>query len=382
MFLEVAARWAMKTNFQIAMVLAILVATAATGCVSPAELWKKDFKLWKSEPEVTESKFESPERMVVIWSPAMYSEPGKKPTRGFGGRIYFYGKMNNPIAVEGQLVVNAYDDSQSEQKASQAPDRRYAFPQETFSSHFAPTDLGPSYSVWVPWDEVGGIRKQISLVPVFTASSGKVVMAQQSRNLLPGSEEKESEPPTPQLTNLPKVYSDSSVKQISYEEQVPTQMMGAVNVTHELPGDSRSVHEQLLGTTNPTTVSSTPPKSLRATSIHVPSSLAERMAVAPTGHVRTQTLATAPAFQQQQVMPPTGANVAVEMTPQVPMENRSPLSSSTVGRRSALGQGVPRPWTPPDPRSTRYQRQPLPVPSSPNLQPVGDLQQMPLLPAG
>lgn len=360
----------------------------AVGCQSPMKMWKPDFKFWESEPDVTESQFESPERMVVVWSPAMYNEPGKKPTRGFGGRIYFYGKQNNPIAVEGQLVVNAYDDSQMKQKASQAPDRRYAFPQETFSGHFAPTDLGPSYSVWVPWDEVGGQQMQISLLPVFTASSGKVVMAQPSPNVLPGTQSQvDPALQEPQLTTMPRVYEESAVKQISYEEPVaPAEALqpGMTQVTSSLPMSRQSMHEQLLGkptsaattTQNNAVVSSTPPTSMRATSIHIPSTLAARMSVAPTAAPTEKNTATvAPA-----AMPSSTGVVAPAAVPAADL--RSPLSSSTMGRRSVLGQGVPRPWAPPDPRSTRYSRPQSQVPSAPVLQPTDGLLPMQPLPAG
>jgi hypothetical protein len=40
--------------------------------------------------------------------------------------------------------------------------------------------------VWIPWEAVGGDQKSVSLVPVFTATSGQIVMGQQARNLLRG----------------------------------------------------------------------------------------------------------------------------------------------------------------------------------------------------
>ena len=46
-----------------------------------------------------------------MWSDAVYTQPGLPPTRGFGGRLYFYDAHDQPVKVEGQLVVYAYDDS-------------------------------------------------------------------------------------------------------------------------------------------------------------------------------------------------------------------------------------------------------------------------------
>ena len=67
------------------------------------------------------------------------------------------------------------------------PDRKFAFTPEQFTSHFSPTELGASYSVWIPWDEVGSEQLDISLVPIFTATSGQLIVGQSSKVLLPGA---------------------------------------------------------------------------------------------------------------------------------------------------------------------------------------------------
>jgi len=149
-------------------------------------------KGWMGEqpPKVVESSYAKPVRLAAMWSPAVLNTAGKKPTRGFGGRIYFYDADNKAVPVEGQLVVYGYNDSNSPLNGrpadSKSPDRKYAFTPEQFTQHFSATDLGASYSVWIPWDEVGGPQLDISLVPIFTATSGQLVVGQPSRNLLPG----------------------------------------------------------------------------------------------------------------------------------------------------------------------------------------------------
>ena len=120
----------------------------------------------------------------MVWSPAVLNSPGKKPTRGFGGRVYFYDGQNRAVPVEGQLVVYGYNDSRPQEGKS--PDRTFAFTPEQFAAHFSPSDLGASYSVWVPWDEVGSEQVEVSLVPIFTATSGQIVVGQSSKSLLPG----------------------------------------------------------------------------------------------------------------------------------------------------------------------------------------------------
>jgi hypothetical protein len=132
-------------------------------------------------------------RLISIWSDAMYNQPGQVPTRGFGGRLYFYNAKEKTVPVEGQLIVYAYDESPDGTPAK-APSRRFGFTPEQFTSHYSATELGASYSVWIPWDQVGGIRKAITLLPVFTSTSGHVVMGEQSINVLPGKAPENPEP--------------------------------------------------------------------------------------------------------------------------------------------------------------------------------------------
>src|SRR5687768_1941013 len=162
----------------------IVLGTTFSGCSTMDGGWKKHLP-WSPEKNLKESKAEGPSKLVAIWTPDNLTQPGKPPTRGFGGRLYFYNSKSQAIPVEGQLVVFAYDDSESKH-ANGDPERKYAFTPEQFERHYSKSDLGPSYSVWIPWDAVGGEQKNISLVPIFTATSGQLVMGQQAANVLPG----------------------------------------------------------------------------------------------------------------------------------------------------------------------------------------------------
>ena len=145
------------------------------------------------DDKLKDSAFETPTRLISIWSDAMYTQPGQAPTRGFGGRLYFYNAKDKTVPVEGQLVVYAYDDS-ADGTPAKSPSRKFGFTPDQFTQHYSPTDLGASYSVWIPWDELGGVRKSITLLPVFTSSSGQVVMGEQSINVLPGKAPEQPEP--------------------------------------------------------------------------------------------------------------------------------------------------------------------------------------------
>lgn len=167
------------------LVLAIL--TTASGC---ATMDLKGTLPWSKKDE----KFQRPHRMVTIWTDTVLHQAGKPSTRGFGGRVYFYDEVSNAIPVEGTLVVYAFDESQGE-ALSREPDRKFVFRPEEFVRHAEKTSLGQSYSVWLPWDELGGVRSQITLLPMFTTTEGEIVAGQQSKHVLPGKEPVYYEPP-------------------------------------------------------------------------------------------------------------------------------------------------------------------------------------------
>ena len=122
--------------------------------------------------------------MAVIWTDSTASADGVADRRGFGGRIYFYDNAGNPTRVDGELSIYAFDDTTDEQSTS--ADRVYKFRQEELQGHYSETQLGPSYSIWLPWDEVGGDRKTIALMPIFKSSDKSIVKSGQSINVLNG----------------------------------------------------------------------------------------------------------------------------------------------------------------------------------------------------
>lgn len=174
-------------------VCVLLVST--TGCSTVPETWKKSMP-WSSESRLKTSKFETPSHMIAIWTPDVMTQPNVPPTRGFGGRLYFYNEKNQAVPVEGQLMVYGYDDGANPDRPGE-PQKKFAFTPEQFTQHYSESNLGASYSIWLPWDEAGGEQQRVSLVPVFTATSGKIVMGQQAINLLPGRVAQQAKPEGP-----------------------------------------------------------------------------------------------------------------------------------------------------------------------------------------
>lgn len=180
------------------MALVCLIALASvSGCASTKKSWKYakngDFKravgMKSSKPPLPEV----PARIVSTWTDTVLQRTGKAPQRGFGGRLVFFTRESEePVRVDGQLVVYAFDET-DRAKHETHPTRKYVFPREEFARHESESQLGPSYSVWLPWDEVGGNMKQISLIARFEPDGGNYVMGEQTKHLLPGLSKMETE---------------------------------------------------------------------------------------------------------------------------------------------------------------------------------------------
>lgn len=137
-------------------------------------------KLWKKE-------YQKPNTVSVIWSPDVLTVTGKTPTRGFGGRVFFYNDRTQAIPVEGDLIVHGYrgDPMLGESEQIQA-DKTFRFTAEQLTGHFSPTELGASYSVWIPWDAEDGLRTEVTLIPTFKGTNGQIVQGTPAKLFLPG----------------------------------------------------------------------------------------------------------------------------------------------------------------------------------------------------
>jgi len=127
-----------------------------------------------------------PVKLAVIWTDSTFTAAGARATRGFGGRFFFYDQEGTPIPVKGELIIYGFDDSRdsSQQKI---PDRKFVFRSDELQKHRSiATELGMSYSFWIPWDAVGGERKTISLLPLLKLENGQVVRGEIAVNVLPG----------------------------------------------------------------------------------------------------------------------------------------------------------------------------------------------------
>lgn len=162
--------------------------------------------------------YQQPQKMAVLWSHDVLTVAGKPPTRGFGGRIYFYNERSQAIPVAGELVVHGFDETAK--KRTGAPenqaDKRFRFTEEQFTSHFSESDLGASYSIWIPWDNADGVQKEITLLPTFKSSKGELVQGDPAKVVLPGRGKPEDMFKTPVQTVS---YQESTMNTV--EGQLP-----------------------------------------------------------------------------------------------------------------------------------------------------------------
>ena len=148
---------------------------------------------WASKKEEAPVPYPNPVKIAATWTPDSLVQSGRTPTRGFGGRIFFYDERSRPVPVEGSLIVHGFDDlAESPEKRV----KRFEFTPEQFTRHFSQTDLGASYSVWIPWDAVGGEQRRITLVASFKTAEGKMVQGLPAALVLPGRTTEDAEAAT------------------------------------------------------------------------------------------------------------------------------------------------------------------------------------------
>lgn len=188
--------------------------------------------------------------------------PGQKPTRGLGGRIYVYNRNHKAIKVDGELVVYAYRDREDGTDENVKPDRKYTFSQEELEQFYSPSEFGPSYSVWLPWDEVGGDTQSISVVPIIKTEEGQALVGDHSRNLLPGRDS----------SGLAEGGTSDGVRRVSYENrQIPTYPVEATR------SELNRANAAMLGGGVSETESESTSETLRSHTIELPATMQQRL---------------------------------------------------------------------------------------------------------
>lgn len=182
------------TPKKIAATIATLVMASSVGCTTMSKSMEGTSAMFEKLPFVgskddVPEPYPNPVKLATTWSPDTLTQIGKTPTRGFGGRVFFYNEKSEAVPVDGTLIVHAFDESMKGEKGGV---KRFEFTPEQFTKKFSQTDMGASYSFWIPWDAVGGNQKEISMVTSFKTVEGKLVQGTPAKILLPGLTESRS----------------------------------------------------------------------------------------------------------------------------------------------------------------------------------------------
>ena len=147
-------------------------------------------KKGKGKDEEHPTPYPNPVKLASTWQPDVLIQQGRTPTRGFGGRLFFFDEKSRVVPVAGTLTIHGF---QVGQNGSDSEVKPFKFSPEQFTQHYSTSDFGASYSIWIPWDAVGQFEKEVSLVPTFQTTEGKIVQGAPTSVTLPGPKPKSDE---------------------------------------------------------------------------------------------------------------------------------------------------------------------------------------------
>jgi len=303
------------------LVFLAMCCVAVSGCASMTDKGKGKTKEDSKWSLFKKKEYQIPQSMNVTWVHDIISVPGKPPTRGFGGRIYFYNEKSQTIPVDGEVMVYGFDDTYESHEGvgMDQADKRYRFTPEQFTTHFSEGDLGASYSIWVPWDAAPGAKKKVMLIPTFKSKDGKVIRGNAATLLLPGWSEEEA---AGKVIQAGATQANKNQQGVQLASATGLPMQGGANVL----GQTNAMGADALGQERPKT-----------TTIQMPARAAARVQPLLTPEQATQLLEQArsgnfdPAtLQQFGVQPPAGAGgVSTGAVPA--MGNATGVSGMPVG---------------------------------------------------
>ena len=172
-------------------------------------------QMFKKEP-----KFQTPHQMIPLWTDTVLHQLGDKARRGCGGRFMFYTEESKEsIRVDGAVMVYVWDDSRTGHQRK--PDRKYVFRADSLQTHYSKSKVGHSYSFWIPWDDAGSDRCELTVVARFLGQNGVDITAPASKVILPGPVSMSSNSNDVQLQDIGQgqVHHAGGVQQVSWGKE-------------------------------------------------------------------------------------------------------------------------------------------------------------------
>lgn len=205
--------------------------------------WNPVSALVEKRKSKSDDEEQQPETMAAIWKDSTLRVPGEPEMKGFGGRIFFYDASHNAVPAEGELVIYGFDGESTEDTR---PNKKFVFKESQFQEHFSESPLGGSYSVWIPWEKIGGFRKSVTLIPIFKTADNRLIKTGQSINILPGKKPDESM----SQSDLPYRYLGSSSAVIGQSSDRPVKKKnGVTRASYNESGNSNEDEDEVYNQT-------------------------------------------------------------------------------------------------------------------------------------
>ncbi|MCD0462820.1 hypothetical protein [Roseiconus lacunae] len=224
-----------RRPYQIAVIVALAAGPLTmTGCTTPTT--REGAKLakffntpewatkapWSKKDDEPPKPYPNPSKVAATWTSDVLVQAGRTPTRGFGGRLFFFDEKSKSVPVEGTLTVHGFEIGATGKDSAIRP---FKFTPEQFTTHFSQSDFGASYSVWIPWDAAGGMEKRVSLVATFQTKEGKIVQGAPTTIVLPGKKAQAA------MTDASLVYSPEYRRHLDAIDNQATRPSGLVTTT-------------------------------------------------------------------------------------------------------------------------------------------------------
>ena len=191
------------------------------------------------------------------------------------------------------------------------------FPADHLEKHASSCSLGDSYSFWIPWDQVGGPTRHLSLVTRFEGRNGGVVISNPANKLLPGKASQ---------------VSDTKVSTSQFASVAPAGFVQQVNGHSDIDAESSTETARepppLTITLPPSDVRRLAKRQVAQTTFVGPNQQGVTGSSAAPGSLRLVVPTSSSEIQATEVQPtqPTGIGPA---TPQVPASPTSSLDRDT-----------------------------------------------------
>lgn len=322
------------------LLLCMPAVLATTGCADLSSLTSY-FDMTKNIPwgAGVDGEQKAPMKVAAMWTDTVLNVSNQPSKRGFGGRLMFYAaEGGKPIKVKGTLSVYAFDETNHDTDKVR-PDKKFVFTTEQFEKHYSKSALGHSYSVWLPWDDAGGPRRDISLLVRFTPEGGPAVIGEASKQILPGPAESD-----------PTQYSSAAGAPRGGEGVSPLAAVmaaGAAGAVQPaaydapLPGATLNAGAPgMLPQANPTGMT-TPQRRMSTTTINVPSSSGVRKPTTLGGPQASDGALNGNAPNVNYVSPATAATTGSATTAAPTNSTASSAAAATEGLNSAATTAAP-----------------------------------------